>query len=474
MFRRLADLASGAVGGGTSHEQQVQQLQAMGFDAAQARNALQTTNGNVEQAAELLLSGNFFRAAVTTHQQAAQQQVVDLTGDNDNHLQNAMQESVYSEEDRLFRQAQEASVAEYHHHNRSAVGNRAAQAAARRAAEAARKQPPKQPKQKKTTPKQKPSTTKPPPSKDTTTTTNTATTTAPVNVKNPMKVTKTPKVGVSQHHPKVKVPAKFSDKTREERVLRCADRLKPYPLAVDTLYRALTTIQQDPTNEKYRKIDKTTPGYKRSLENVPGAEDLLLAMNFHSRGAYSLVLERQWVDQALLYLGISALDGVKQSNEYVEAKAKLEFAKQVKEIQMSGNASEVLRRAEYMAKCPSEPAGGSGALMQVVIADETIRRKFDGDDVLRDVLNWIGGHGSSIPDKILSREWCLVDINRYPIAPIDCELNIDKTLQYIGCWPSGRLELRPSPNDWKTQGNNGQVLMGSSRGLAAAPREAMH
>ena len=198
-------------------------------------------------------------------------------------------------------------------------------------------------------------------------------------------------------------------------------------------------------------------------------------MNFHSRGAHSLVLERQWVDPALLYLGISALEGVQQSVEYKQAKAKLEFAKEIQEIQQNNDKQEAIRRAEYMAKCPSEPTGGSGALMQVMIANETIRRKFDGDDVLRDVLHWIGGQfGSVLPDKILSREWCLVDINRYPIAPIDCQLNLDKTLQFIGCWPSGRLELRPSPEEWKREGNKGQVLMGSSRGLGAAPTEAMH
>ena len=284
-------------------------------------------------------------------------------------------------------------------------------------------------------------------------------------------------MSVSHHHPNVKLPAKFKDKSKEEQVLRCANRLKPYPLAVDTLYRALTAVQQDPSNVKFRKIDKTTRGYKRSLESVPGAEALLLAMNFQTHGAYSLVLERAWVDQALLYLGISALEGAKESNEYKEGKAKLAFQQEILEIQQSSNTSqaEAIRRAEFMAKCPSEPAGGSGALMQVVFSDETtIRRKFDGDDVLRDVLNWIGGHGSVIPDKILSREWCMVDINRFPIAPMDCELNLDKTLQYIGCWPSGRLELRPSPQAWKEDGNNGQVLMGSSRGLAAAPTEAMH
>lgn len=473
MFRRLADFASGAVGGrssSSSHEHQVQQLQAMGFDASQARIALQQTDGNVDRAAELLLSGTMSTANTRTSPPA----VVDLAGDtttsNDDAIQNAIQESLYSEEDRLFRQAQEASV-EAHHRHRSAAGNRAAEAAARRAAESASR---KTKNTKATTKKQttKPKTTTTAQSKPAATTTKNTTT--PATLSNPMKVTKTKKVGVSHAHPNVKLPSQFKDKTKEEQVLRCADRLKSYPLAVDTLYRALTALQKDPSNEKYRKIDKTTPGYKRSLENVPGGEALLLAMNFHSRGAYSLVLERQWADQALLYLGISALEGAKQSSEYIEAKAKLAFVKEVKQLSSDSSEAEAVRRAEYMAKCPSEPSGGSGALMQVVIVEDTFRRKFDGDDVLRDVLNWIGGHGSVIPEKILSREWCLVDINRYPIAPIDCELNIDKTLQFIGCWPSGRLELRASSEAWKEEGNKGQVLMGSSRGLGAAPTEAMH
>ena len=450
MFGRFVDRVTSAVSGGSSAlDEKIQQLVAMGFDATQARNALRTTDGNVERAAELLLN----------NAQPASNVAVDLTGD-DTELQNVMQESLQSEENRLFRQAQEASM-DVKHPNRSAAGNRAAEAAARRAAESSRKYGSTSTKR---LPAQKQPAQKLPAVKQT-----------PKNDNVSLKVTKT--VGVSHHHPDVKVPAKFQDKTKEEQVVRCADRLKPYPNAVDTLYRALTAVKNDPNNAKYRKIDKTTAGYKKSLENVPGAEALLLAMNFHSRGAYSLVLERPFVDQALLYLGISALDGAKQSPEYIEAKKRIDFAKEIKDIQMSSNVSEAeaLRRAELMAKCPSEPTGGRGALMQVVIADETVRRKFDGDDVLRDVLNWIGGHGSVIPEKILSREWCLVDRNRYPIAPIDCELNLDKTLQFIGCWPSGRLELLPSPEEWKSEGNKqGQILMGSSRGLGSAPTEAMH
>merc|ERR1712137_855006 len=97
-----------------------------------------------------------------------------------------------------------------------------------------------------------------------------------------------------------------------------------------------------------------------------------------------------------------------------------------------------------------------------------IKRRFDGDDTLQDVINWLGGHGSAIPNKLLSREWCLVDKNRYPVSPIDCEVNKDKTLQYIGCWPSGKLEVRASPVSW-LDGSDDEMDMGSSRGLGAAP-----
>merc|ERR1712137_780876 len=111
--------------------------------------------------------------------------------------------------------------------------------------------------------------------------------------------------------------------------------------------------------------------------------------------------------------------------------------------------------------------------VQVVIGEETVRRRFDGDDVLQDVLNWIGGHGSVIPEKLASREWSLVDLNRYPIAPIDVEVNNQKTLQYIGCWPSGKLEICPSTQEWTDRDKDNALLMGSPRGLGSAPTETL-
>merc|ERR1712151_821904 len=256
------------------------------------------------------------------------------------------------------------------------------------------------------------------------------------------------------------------------------DRLKSYPRAVDTLYISLTALQKNPNNDKYRKIDKTTTGYQRSLANAPGAEDMFKAMNFCPLrgGPNTLILNIQDYDHALLYLGISALEQTRKTKEYVDAKRKVQFAKEVRNIQFSSDSSEreAVKRAEFMAQCPTEPSDGRGALVQVVVADETIKRRFDGDDTLGDVLNWLGGHGSVIPEKIRNREWSIVDLNRYPLTPIDCnDVNENYTLQYIGCWPSGKLEILPSTEEWQRNDNSGNgsninTKVGETRGLGSA------
>jgi len=271
-------------------------------------------------------------------------------------------------------------------------------------------------------------------------------------------------------HPGVKIPKKLKDHSKLQQIMRCTKRLSSHALAVDTLIIALRHIRNDPDNDKYRKINKSTAGYKRVLEDKPGVMDLLKAMNFYERHAtMDIVLERSSVDHALLYMGISALEEVRETEDYLSAKRQIAFLREVKKIQDGANVSEedeVVKRAEFISKCPAEPTGGAGALLQVKIGEEMISRRFDGDDIVRDIVNWIGGHGSAIPSMMLSRDWSLVDLHRYPVAEIDIELNMDRTLQYIGCWPSGKLEIRPSTPQWKeervTSGD------GSSRGLGAA------
>jgi hypothetical protein len=469
MFRKIrdqVDAASAALGIG---DEKIRSLTQMGFDRERARHALDATDGNVDRAADLLLAsgglrphqqrgGRLQRQAASASGTAADP--IDVDGDDGDQMRRAMEESLWIEEERRVRAATEASAAEapvrgaaasnagraalarFEGQQRSSRGGRGRAALARKAGAAA-------------------------PGRSVR------------DLRRPSSGgVRTSSGGLMSHHPDVRLPAKLGDKSKEEQLLRCADRLAPHPPAVDTLLVALRAIRNDPANDRYRKVDKTTAGYVRTLEGKPGAEDMLRAMNFRARGSGELVLDRPMVDDALLYLGISALEKARETDQYKEAKQRVRFVKELNEIRMGGNdcEAEALRRAEFIAKCPSEPGAGAGALIQLTLGDDVVRRRFDADDVLGDVTNWIGGHGSAIPDQLVARKYVLMDINRYPATPIDTVKNAGKTLQFIGCFPSGRLEIRSSPDDWKKDAS-GQIepaAMGSSRGLGSAPTSELH
>ncbi|CAB9504941.1 expressed unknown protein [Seminavis robusta] len=410
MFRKLRDgisAAANALAGSTGEQQGVQSLQSMGFGATDARSALQACNGDVERAASMLLASNNQQQQQQHHHRgrpATTNNTNNTANSNDDEaaLAAALQESLQTEEARQLEAARVASADQPPPPSAATV--RAGEAAQLRAAQGRK------------------------------------------TSKSPPRTT-----GIGAHHPAVKMPTKLEHRPKEEQLLRCADRMKTFPRAVDTLYIALTSIQKDPANDKFRKIDKTTAGFQRTLKPAPGAEDMLKAMNFVERGPSTLVLTRDRVDPALLYLGIGALETTRETPEYKKGKQKLQFEKQMLALLTQSDASETeaIARANHMSKCPTEPSDGKGALMQIKLnEDTTIRRRFDGDDTLEDILNWLGGHASALPNKILSREWSLMDMNRYPLAPMDCEEDRNKTLQFLGCWPSGRLEIAPSDEGW--------------------------
>jgi|UPI000581AA85 hypothetical protein len=398
MFRKFTNRITNRIGsdGENRNSSQVasavETLQAMGFDAASIQQALASSNGNLDQATDALLS----RQGSPSNSQSTPSRA------EEESLQRAIQESLRTVPLTPHEHAQRSKPTV----PRTAAVSKAAQAAARRAATA----------------------------RETVSVTPHSASTS-----------------LAIHHPEVRLVPKLQDKSKEEQILRCADRMKASPAAVDTLLRTLSAVQKEPSNDKFRKIDKSTPGYQRSVAKTPGAEDLLRAMNYRlvpSR-PNELIIDRSMIDPALLYLGISALEQVKGTPEYQQGKAQLTFTKELATIRASADCSteEAIRRSTYMGQCPSEPTEGRGALVQIVLVDEVIRRRFDGDDILNDILHWLGGHGSAIPDKLLSRTWTLVDRNANPPSSIDCVANRNNTLQYIGCWPSGKLELLPNTED---------------------------
>jgi UBA/TS-N domain/PUB domain len=301
MFRKLTDrlssVASSAVAALSNSEEneKVQRLTALGFDSNMAVQALQATQGNVDQAAELLLSqqaSSTTAAAPAPSRQQQQQQRPTTAAQEEEQLQRAMQESY----DLAAATARAKPL-------RTAAMHKAAEAAARRAGSGAANTP----------------IDVDAPSKNTGNNNNNnnpkpraaaaaAATTAGVAG------------GLVAHHPQVKIIPKLQDKSKEEQILRCTDRLKTSPTAVDTLLRALVAVQKEPHNVKFRTVDKSSIGYQRSIANAPGAQDLLLAMNYRhaSQKSYhdSLVLDLARIDPALLYLGISALEQTKLTVEY--------------------------------------------------------------------------------------------------------------------------------------------------------------
>lgn len=385
MFRKLANRITSAVSGDSTPSSRgpsdLQALISMGFDASEAQNALNASGGNVDRAAELLLS-----------QRSGQQR---------NNI------SVLSEDEQL-QQAMQASLAASSVPQRSAATSRAAKAAVNRANG------------------------------------------------------RTASVTLAKTHPDVKLVPKFTALPTEDQVLRSVQRFNGHAGAVDTIYKALRMVKDHPREAKYRTIDTATVGYQRSVANAPGATDFWRVMGYQQRGT-KLVLP-SGSDPALLFLGISALEETKKTEEYITSKAILVLDKEVAAMQSLSDSSteEAICRSEYMKMLPTEPPVGRGAILHVHLGKiHKITRRFDGDDTLQDVLHWLGAsHGKALIDKLESGEWSLVDALRRESSAFDVKSG-HLTLQYLGCWPSGKLQVLPSSTVTSVHNT-------SSRGLGAA------
>jgi hypothetical protein len=506
VFKKLADrlvsagtnaVSNALRGGEQQHANEMRQLESMGFPPERARHALNATDGDVDRAAELLLLGGADEDARQQQQQPRRRThrregdapppsdarggggTTHVAAHNDEQLRRAMEESLRSEETRRMREAEAASLRGVVDPTGGGTKGPPGAAAARKkegdAPPGARKNP-------------------------------ASATAAAANARNAATArrddpgrfapaappTTTTTRALERTHPAVQLPERLSNKSREEQILRCADRLKSHAMAVDTLHRALSSVRGSPGEPKFRVIDRSNANYARFVRDKPGAEDMLLAVNYRiDRARDELRLERHLVDDALLYLGIEALEKVRTSDEYVRGKKSRAFHAEMGRVACAARRDVGMTEAEtsvrlaFMSKCPREPPEGRGALIQVCLGDESegieggrVSRRFDGDDTLEDVLNWLGGcYGNEVLEKMrgASRVWCLCDMNNYPVLPFDVERHGGKTLQYLGLFPSGKLGVRLSNDAWRDREEGGGFdISGSVRGLGAASRSMLH
>lgn len=418
MFRRLADKVNSAVASVAStaagitnnqnnhNDDKVENLISLGFSRPSVLQALEITDGNVEQAAEwLFVNGNSSNSNNTAAPPAA-------AAREDEELQRAITASLQP--------AQPPRTTHKTPPLKSAAATKAGQAALAR---------------------------------------NTATTNAKVPAPAPSSVS----------HPHVKVPKKLQQHATQTVILRCAQRIAPHATAVDTLLQALQQLRLDPSNPKFKTMDTSSKAFQSKLQ-VPGVVDFLQAMGYHpaptSSANHHHKLELLYVDLTTLYLGISALEQVQaESSEYKESKTLLDFEAEIQALLNENNptAEELQQRQVHRKKLPMEPKGGAGSLTMEVGQHHKWQRKFDGDDTLEDVLNFLASHATALPQKLQSQEWYLVNLNYAPPIAYDVQALHTKTLQYMGCWPSGRLAIVPTkPPDAPTTHT-------SSRGLGGAP-----
>lgn len=456
MWKRMADRISNAVSNVASvavasnnndDDVRVAELSAMGFRPAEARHALRQANGDMQRASEWLLehgtpvglhhrhlqqdnsNTNNYTTAAAGHN--ATPTTATVVNDDDN-IQRAIQASL-DEQKRADKEQKKVSNLLSHRNKKESVKSAAATRAGQAAVQRFQQQPP---------------------------------IASRPNVQQQLPIAS---------HPNVQLPKRLSQHDKEDVILRSAARIAFHPAAVDTLLRSLKTIQANPKVLKYQLINTTTAGFQRSL-NKPGVIDFLKAMNFHGSLSDSKILKLAMLDPATFYLGISALEQVQQTSpDYAKNKLLMEFDKDLEQALALGDSDmqEALKRSEYMSKCPSESSTAGSQVTVELGSERRISRKFDGDDTLRDVIHWLGGHSSLIPKKLLeTKEWHLVDRNHPDALSYDTLEEsglLDRTLQYVGCWPSGRLAVVPTlPHETLRSSNAGEITS-SSRGLGAGP-----
>lgn len=229
-----------------------------------------------------------------------------------------------------------------------------------------------------------------------------------------------------------------------------AVKLSAFPLALDMLVFILQTLidktkANEPIDKKFREIKATTEKFKASVgKSEEWGDELLKLAGFERAGEWYRLT---YIDPGKLWICKSILEAEKDSTLYKFEKQKVIFEKLMKDSINDFSTEEAGRRAEMGLRVPPEPTEGSmnSSRIFVFLGSKMVKRLFNGDDMLHEVLMWIGAnYGSMIPEKLQERQYELINKSLYPGKPIDYNKESNNTLYGLQLTPSAELHIQLS------------------------------
>ena len=224
-----------------------------------------------------------------------------------------------------------------------------------------------------------------------------------------------------------------------------ARRLAGRAEAVDVLVASMGRVLNNPTNEKYRTVNPSNPAFARTVGATPGGVDFLTAVGYEPMHG-QLVLNKR--DPALLWLGKAALEAVRDSNAYLEAKETVEVNKALEQSVVAYDEEDAKRRETFAKRVPPEPTEGSAGSTKICVhvGESSTWRRFDHDMTLEDVLNYAQSL-PGCPSVRHPRELRMADVTTRPAKAFDVDSQLGLTLKHLGLWPSGQVRCRVAGQD---------------------------
>lgn len=253
-------------------------------------------------------------------------------------------------------------------------------------------------------------------------------------------------------------------------------RLSEYPAAVDALLFVITKILEKPSDNSRKQVNLTKAVFHKTIgKSGKWGIRLLEALGFvKTRTGEYYNLHRRNENLNKLRLAQDKLKTAQKSEVYSLATEKILFSRQVASLLVDESDTESASKINFLSNIPPEPREGSAGNtnVRVYFGEADIQRRFASDNTLQNVLDWVcASLHSTLIQRIKEGEYELIDRTVFPpklvqlseieksrrksssdSSAIDlfkafenADINSgseNKTLQIIGLWPSGEVEIQ--------------------------------